>query len=93
MSPDEIQSSWYRFDHWSSIDSFIYFGHYTVTIPPPSYIDQAHMNGVKILGTLIFEWDQGAKEARLLLDGQISLDYLYKEDAPDGNHFYAKKLV
>ena len=76
----------------------VYFGHYTVTIPPPSYIDIAHLHGVKILGTLIFEWDHGGKEAKLMLDGKISLfldddNLKYCKDAPDGNRFYAKKLI
>ena len=54
---------------------FIYFGHYTVTFPPPSWIDIAHKHGVKVLGTLIFEqWDDTksiGKEAKVILDGRI----------------------
>jgi endo-beta-N-acetylglucosaminidase D len=34
-----------------------------LTIPPPAYIKVAHENGVKILGTLIFEWEKGSKSA------------------------------
>jgi mannosyl-glycoprotein endo-beta-N-acetylglucosaminidase len=66
-----------------------------VTIPPPSYIDIAHHHGVKILGTLIFEWDAGAQEARLMLDGKIPMhpDIKIVRDAPDGNRFYARKLA
>jgi len=48
-----------------------------------------------MLGTLIFEWDEGGKEAHMLLDGQIALNpYIkFRKDAPDGNKFYALKLV
>jgi hypothetical protein len=44
-----------------------------------------------MLGTLIFEWDEGGKEAQLMLDGKIVLNPIlkFKKDAPDGNKFYA----
>jgi mannosyl-glycoprotein endo-beta-N-acetylglucosaminidase len=51
---------WYRFNHWAYIDIFVYFGHYTVTLPPPGLVNIAHQHGVKVLGTLIFEWEAGA---------------------------------
>ena len=72
----------YRFVQWNSIDIFIFFGHYTVTIPPPSWSDIAHRHGVKMLGTLIFEqWGDRqsiGKEAKVMLDGKVvaSLDLL-----------------
>ncbi len=31
-----------------------------VTIPPPGWINAAHMHGVRVLGTLITEWEAGA---------------------------------
>ena len=53
-----------------------------------------------MLGTLIFEWDAGAKEARLMLDGKIVLhpDVLKEggkdaKTAKEGNRFYAQKLA
>lgn len=48
-----------------------------------------------MLGTLIFEWEKGWKEAKLMLDGKISVtpNLKFSKDAPDGNKFYAKKLV
>lgn len=48
-----------------------------------------------MLGTLIFEWEEGGKEAQLMIDGKVALshDIKFRKDAPDGNRFYAKKLA
>ncbi|XP_021931966.1 cytosolic endo-beta-N-acetylglucosaminidase isoform X2 [Zootermopsis nevadensis] len=51
----------YRFFHWAGIDTFVYFSHQLVTIPPPVWINSAHLHGTKVLGTLITEWDDGKK--------------------------------
>lgn len=51
----------YTFYHWAQIDTFVYFSHHFITIPPLSWINVAHNNGVKILGTLITEWEEGEK--------------------------------
>ncbi|VDN96660.1 unnamed protein product [Rodentolepis nana] len=48
----------YRFVHWDLIDTFIYFSHHFVTIPPVSWIDIAHKNGVRVYGTVIIECDR-----------------------------------
>ena len=45
----------FRFFMWSSIDVFVYFSHNLVTIPPISWINASHKNGVPILGTFIVE--------------------------------------
>ncbi|KAJ8072774.1 hypothetical protein PM082_016333 [Marasmius tenuissimus] len=60
----------YTFNFWSICDIFVYFSHHRVTIPPPGWITAAHRQGVKILGTLIFE--PGAEEDCLrLLVGKL----------------------
>lgn len=47
-----------------------------------------------MLGTLIFEWDEGGKEAEMMLSGKISMgNHLKAKEAPGGNKFYAKKLA
>ncbi|KAF9266577.1 hypothetical protein L218DRAFT_956359 [Marasmius fiardii PR-910] len=60
----------YTFNFWSLCDTFVYFSHYRVTIPPPGWITAAHRQGVKILGTLIFEGD-GEQDCLRLLVGKL----------------------
>ncbi|KAH7943252.1 hypothetical protein HPB52_006571 [Rhipicephalus sanguineus] len=50
-------ASAYRFHHWQIIDTFIYYSHQMVTIPPPGWISAAHRHGVKVLGTFILGKD------------------------------------
>ncbi|KAH7956852.1 hypothetical protein HPB52_012866 [Rhipicephalus sanguineus] len=45
----------YRFHHWQLIDSFVYYAHHLVTIPPPGWISAGHIHGVKVLGTFSLE--------------------------------------
>jgi endo-beta-N-acetylglucosaminidase D len=51
----------FSFYHWNLIDMFIYFSHHFVTIPPESWINSAHTNNVRILGTFITEFNEGVK--------------------------------
>lgn len=52
-------SNEYTFYNWSIIDTFVYFSHNFITIPPIGWINAAHKHGVKVLGTIITEWDDG----------------------------------
>ncbi|KAJ7618476.1 glycoside hydrolase family 85 protein [Roridomyces roridus] len=60
----------YTFNFWSSADIFIYFSHHRVTVPPPGWITAAHRQGVKMLGTLIFEGG-GEEDCLKLLVGRL----------------------
>ncbi|XP_065218337.1 cytosolic endo-beta-N-acetylglucosaminidase [Planococcus citri] len=51
----------YLFYHWPAIDTFVYFSHYFITIPPLMWINAAHFHGVEILGTVITEFNEGKK--------------------------------
>ncbi|XP_075725100.1 cytosolic endo-beta-N-acetylglucosaminidase isoform X2 [Rhipicephalus microplus] len=59
------ESNLYRFHHWQIIDTFIYYSHYMVTIPPPGWISAAHRHGVKVLGTFILG-DGGIKTINIV---------------------------
>ncbi|KAF5391486.1 hypothetical protein D9757_002437 [Collybiopsis confluens] len=60
----------YTFNFWSSCEVFVYFSHHRVTIPPPGWINASHRQGVKMLGTLIFEGG-GEQDCLRLLVGQL----------------------
>ncbi|KAL4240037.1 hypothetical protein ACF0H5_000832 [Mactra antiquata] len=62
----------YRFYHWLYVDIFIYFSHYFVTIPPPSWTNAAHRHGVTVLGTIITEWDDGKGRCETFLKDEES---------------------
>ncbi|CAH8668202.1 unnamed protein product [Heterobilharzia americana] len=45
----------FRFIQWHLIDIFIYFSHQLITVPPISWINLAHRQGVSVYGTVIVE--------------------------------------
>ena len=55
VRPYPAQRATYSCSYLQSVDSFIYFSHHLVSIPPPSWTNCLHTNGVKSLGTLIIE--------------------------------------
>ena len=34
--------------HWHLMDTFVYFAHDLVSLPPPGWTNAAHLNGVKV---------------------------------------------
>jgi len=69
----------YRFVHWPLIDTWIYFSHNLVTIPPFGWIQAAHQNGVKVLGTLITEFGHGAELCNeFLVDDDVMRKFVGK---------------
>ncbi|KAI0092885.1 glycosyl hydrolase family 85-domain-containing protein [Irpex rosettiformis] len=61
----------YTFNFWSLCDTFIYFAHHRVTIPPSGWTNAAHRQGVKMLGTLIFEHQESEPDVLRLLVGRL----------------------
>lgn len=64
----------YRFYHWSGVDTFVYFSHHLVTIPPPAWINAAHLHGVSVLGTFITEWEAGSAVCKDLLASEGTVE-------------------
>ncbi|XP_049632104.1 cytosolic endo-beta-N-acetylglucosaminidase isoform X1 [Suncus etruscus] len=62
----------YSFYHWQYIDTFVYFSHHLVTIPPVGWTNSAHRHGVYMLGTFITEWTNGALLCESFLAGHES---------------------
>ncbi|XP_076289893.1 cytosolic endo-beta-N-acetylglucosaminidase-like isoform X1 [Lasioglossum baleicum] len=75
----------YLFYHWSVVDTFVYFSHHFITIPPFGWINAAHEHGVKVLGTVITErqgiWEQileSKETARKFAEALIYVSKFYK---------------
>ncbi|CEF68676.1 Cytosolic endo-beta-N-acetylglucosaminidase [Strongyloides ratti] len=64
--------------HWWNIDSFCYFSHHFISIPPKVWIDQGHAHGVKVLGTLITEYKDGFLLCNELFTFNSNIDNLIK---------------
>lgn len=55
VRPDLLDSEMYNCRYLQYVDSFIYFSHKLVCVPPPTWTNCLHRNGVKSLGTLLIE--------------------------------------
>ena len=49
----------YNIEFWNCCDIFVYFSHSFITIPPVSWINNAHTNNSLVLGTIITEGGTG----------------------------------
>ncbi|KAI0637540.1 glycosyl hydrolase family 85-domain-containing protein [Trametes polyzona] len=61
----------YTFNFWHHCDSFIYFAHHRITVPPSGWTTAAHRHGVKMLGTIIFEHAESEADCLRLLVGPL----------------------
>jgi mannosyl-glycoprotein endo-beta-N-acetylglucosaminidase len=77
----------YRFYHWSCVDIFCYFSHNFITIPTLQYLNAAHLNGVKVIGTIIVEGEEGRKSLHDML-----VDREYAERVANSLVEIAKRL-
>lgn len=55
----------YSCEYLQCVESFVYFSHKLVCVPPPTWINTLHRNGVKALGTILLE--PQTKETETLL--------------------------
>ncbi|EON61817.1 hypothetical protein W97_01034 [Coniosporium apollinis CBS 100218] len=51
----EVTAESYSCEYMQFVDTFIYFSHKLVCVPPPSWTNALRRNGVKVLGTFIVE--------------------------------------
>lgn len=79
VRPAEVETEDYSCEYLQYIDTFIYFSHKLVCVPPPTWTNLLHRNGVKVLGTFIVE-PQSSDVERMLRES-------------DGNFPVAKQLA
>lgn len=65
----------YACEYLQYVDTFIYFSHKLVCVPPPTWTNTLHRNGVKALGTILIE-PQTLGPERLLQHGDDGLSFL-----------------
>uniref|UniRef100_A0A8D9AZF3 Cytosolic endo-beta-N-acetylglucosaminidase n=1 Tax=Cacopsylla melanoneura TaxID=428564 RepID=A0A8D9AZF3_9HEMI len=76
----------YVFTQWSMVDTFVYFSHHFVTIPPLGWINAANVHGVQVLGTIITEWTDGEALWQKLFEDQEKLDKMIDQLVNICNH-------
>lgn len=57
----------YVFHHWSYVDTFVYFSHALICVPPAHWTRAAHRNGVRVLGSIVAEHERGTNDVLLLI--------------------------
>ncbi|KAF1944865.1 hypothetical protein EJ02DRAFT_509822 [Clathrospora elynae] len=50
-----VGEAMYACEYLQYVDSFIYFSHKLVCVPPPTWTNALHRNGVEVLGTILIE--------------------------------------
>lgn len=73
-----VETELYSCDYLQYVETFVYFSHKLVAIPPPTWTDPLHRNGVKVLGTFIVE------------PGDLPVQRML--EAKDGIYWVANKL-
>lgn len=67
---DAEESYYYRCEYLHHVETFVYFSHKLVTVPPPTWINACHRQGVRVLGTFIVEPHSRNVEWILERDGE-----------------------
>ena len=79
VRPSLMDAEMYSCEYLQFVDTFIYFSHKLVCVPPPTWTNLLHRNGVKVLGTFIVE-PQTPDVERML-------------ELANGEHVVAKQLA
>jgi endo-beta-N-acetylglucosaminidase D len=61
----DLNEEMYACEYLLCVDTFVYFSHKLVCVPPPTWTNTLHRNGVKALGTILIE-PQTTETERLL---------------------------
>lgn len=77
--PSLLEAKMYACNYPQYVDTFVYFSHRLVCVPPPPWINAMHRNGVKVLGTFIVE------------PGKTHIERML--DQVDGEFIVAKQLA
>ncbi|CAN9434464.1 unnamed protein product [Alternaria alternata] len=51
----DVDREFYSCEYLQFVDTFIYFSHKLACVPPPTWVNLLHRNGVEVLGTLLIE--------------------------------------
>jgi len=82
----QAQFNLYNFTHWAHIDVFNWFtGEATVNVPARPWVDAAHQNGVKVIGTIFFRPAVYGGNAKTVAD--------FLKTDQQGRFTYAHQLV
>ena len=77
----------YHFYHWHLIEAFMYFTHNFITIPPTTWTNAAHANGVLSMGTIITEWDEGAQICSHILSSATNVQMFVEQCVSLANYY------
>ncbi len=73
VRPSLLQDKLYACNYPQHVDTFVYFSHKLVCVPPPTWINTMHRNGVKVLGTFMVE--PGTTQVERMLD-QVNGEFI-----------------
>ena len=66
---EDPQQRGYSLEHLHLVDTFIYFSHKRVSVPPVGWLTAAARSCTKVLGSLLFEWAESIPDMARLLRG------------------------
>lgn len=69
-----VDEEYYSCEYLQFVDVFVYFSHKLACVPPPSWTNTLHRNGVKVLGTFLVE-PQTKDTERLLEHDALSYTF------------------